>query len=245
MGVKVLEVKGVLECEVVARLNRFVVLVSVGGRRYRAYINNTGRLEEYLVRGRRAYCLENPPGRRTRYRLFAVSDAWSAALIDTQMQMRAFERAAAMGAISWLQGCRVVRRNVRLGSSLIDYLLSCPEGDLYLETKSAVLRGEKRYAMYPDCPTARGRRHIKELIEHVPRGGLGGVVFIAALPEVDAFKPYREGDPEIPVLLREALRVGVIVKAIAMHFEPAESAVYLDDPDLRVELDDSVAYHDG
>jgi len=236
MGVELMRLEGVVRCEVVRRVNRFVVEVLVGGRPFKAYINNTGRLEEYLVRGRGAYCLKTPPGRKTKYRLFAIHNSGLGAIIDTQIQMNAFERALEMGVIPWLEKCRVVRRNTRLGSSLIDYLLECPQGEFYLEVKSAVLRGEGGYAMYPDCPTTRGRRHIREITEHVSRGGLGGVVFIAALPGVSAFKPYEKGDPEIPALLKEAVKKGVLVRALAMYYDPRPSFVTLYNPDLRVEL---------
>lgn len=237
MALRLGEITGVIECRIVKRLNRFVVEILVEGFPSRAHINNTGRLKGLMVEGRKAYCLRNPRKGKTSYRLFAVSEeGGSAALIDTWMQMLFFERALTMEAIPWLNGCRILRRNARLGSSLIDYLLNCSRGVMYLEVKSAVLRGDHVYAMYPDCPTVRGRRHIKELLNHVAGGGLGAFLFIAALPEVRAFKPNSLGDPVFSTLLRKAKEAGVLLKSIGMHYDPSTSAVYLDDPELRVEL---------
>ena len=68
------DISGVVECGVVNRLNRFVVKVSLARAFARAYINNTGRLREYLVMGRKGYCVRNPPDRKTEYRLFAVEE---------------------------------------------------------------------------------------------------------------------------------------------------------------------------
>jgi len=229
-------VVGALECRILRRVNRFVVEVIAAGTVARAFINNTGRLSEYLAPGRRGFCLRNPPGRRTEYRLFAVEDSGLAALIDTQMQMKAFEEALERGLIPWLRECRVAKRNVRLGDSLIDYLLECRGCTMYLEVKSAVLRGDSRYAMYPDCPTERGRRHIRALIEHARAGGCAALLFIAALPHVETFRAYAQGDPEIPLLIRDAAGSGVLVKALAMHYDPVSSTVCLDNADLRVEL---------
>lgn len=210
--------------------------ITVAGTVARAFVNNTGRLGEYLAAGRRGFCLRNPPGRKTEYRLFAVEDLGLAALVDTQVQMRAFEEAVRRALIPWLRECRIAWRNVRLGDSLIDYLLECRGRSMYLEVKSAVLRGGSRYAMYPDCPTERGRKHLRTLIEHARAGGRAAVLFIAALPHVEAFRAYERGDPEIPRLLRDAANSGVLVKALAMHYDPAKSAVYLSSADLRVEL---------
>lgn len=190
---------------------------------HRAYLNNTGRLKDYLRRGRTAYCLRSLPGRRTRYRLVAVRDLWAAAILDARLQMRAFEEAVARGLLPWLGGCRVAGRDVRLGSSRIDYVLECPGGRVYVEVKSAVLRGSGGYAMYPDCPSVRGRRHIAGLTSLARRGERCVVAFMATLPGARAFKPHGGGDPEIPRLLRTAVSAGVEVRALAMYYDPPQA----------------------
>jgi len=224
-------------CRIIRRVNRFKVLVEVNGATVHAYINNTGRLSEFLVGNRKAYCLwRHRPG-KTRLRLFAVHDIRGlAALIDTKLQMESFEKLIEVQRIPWLRNCIRVKRNPRLGSSVLDYLLECNGEKIYVEVKSAVLRGNHKYAMYPDCPTLRGRRHIHELTTHVERGGRGLIVFIAALPGVEAFKPYGEGDPEIPVLLRKAWEKGVSIKAINIYYDPGNRQIVLANPDLPVIL---------
>jgi len=79
------------------------------------------------------------------------------ALIDNQLQMKAFEKSLEANLIPWLLGCHILKRNAKLGASRIDYLLDCNGKKVYLEVKSAVLR-EGDYAMYPDCPSDRGRK---------------------------------------------------------------------------------------
>lgn len=230
------EVHGVVECEIVRRINRFLVEVLIDGSLTLAYINNTGRLLEFMARGGKAYCLKTCGG-KTRYRLFAVDvEDNMAAIIDTRIQMRLFENAVNGGLIYWLGNCRIVKRNCKLGKSLIDYLVEQNGRFAYLEVKSAVLRDDRGYAMYPDCPTPRGRRHMMEMIEYVKKGGLGIIVFIAALPYVNAFKPNPMGDAEIPKLLLKAYEAGCILKAISMHYDGCSSSSYLDSPDIPVLL---------
>ena len=156
-------------------------------------------------------------------------------MIDTQLQMRAFERAVSLEHIPWVAGSGVMRRNVALGDSVIDYMFEAGGERVFLEVKSAVLR-DGEYATYPDCPTARGRRHIRGLTDYVRRGGRAFVIFIAALPRVSAFKPNRHADPELYGLLLDAWRAGVEVKALNIIYEPGDSAVHLVNPDLPVEL---------
>lgn len=234
-GFKLLDMSAPVKCLVVERVNRFVVEVDCAGRTRRAYLNNTGRLCQFLVSGRKGWCMLQEPGKRTDLRLFAVEEAGLAAVVDTQLQTQAFEKALEAGLVPWLEGCRMVRRNARLGTSLIDYLLERDGREVYLEVKSAVLR-EGSYAMYPDCPSERGRRHIGELTEHVRGGGEAFILFIAALPDVKAFKPNRSADPKLYELLVEAQQAGVAVKSIAMAYHPDDSSVGLQHPDLAVAL---------
>jgi len=224
-----------IRCTVVKRLNRFVALVIIDGKTAWAYVNNTGRLVGYLKNGRTAFCTVVEKPRRTKYRLFAVEDDGLGTIIDTYLQVKAFESAVELGFIPWLKGCRIIGRNVRLGKSLLDYLLKCNGESTYLEVKSAVLR-ENCYAMYPDCPSLRGRRHVDELMSYVREGGKGAIIFVAAMPGVKAFKPYRLGDPKLYERLLKAYEAGVTIKSFSIHYDPKDSTVYLDNPNLDVIL---------
>lgn len=222
-----------VECRIVNRLNRFVVQVRIGGRLYRSHTNNTGRLHQFLVEGRKGFCLIPARPGKTDYRLFAIEDEGFGAIIDTQFQMQALEKALDAGLILWLKGARIQKRNARLGNSVIDYLLERDGKGLYLEVKSAVLR-ENRHAMYPDCPTLRGRKHVKELTNYVRGGGEAIMLFIAALPGVSDFRPNRSADPELHELLAGARQAGVVLKSVGMVYRPEDSFIYLSTADLDV-----------
>lgn len=220
-------------CRIVERINRFVVKIEMGRTLSRAHINNSGRLHEFLIRGKKAFCFETPHTEKTSFRLFAVEEKNLGALIDTQIQMKAFETAQKQALIPWLHGDVLLRRNAKLGESLIDYVFENKGNPVYLEVKSAVLR-EGDFAMYPDCPTLRGQRHVEELISWVKRGGTAFLLFVAALPDVVGFTPYKTADPELFNLLEKAKNLGVKIKAMGLYFRPSDSFVCLYDPDLDV-----------
>lgn len=232
---KIVSVDNPVECIIKERINRFVVKVIVEREPHRAYIANTGRLLGYLVKGKKGFCVRTGRKGKTDCRLFAIKENGFAAIVDTQLQMRFFERALEMKLIPWLKQCEILRRNAKLGRSLIDYLLECVGDRVYLEVKSAVLR-DGRYAMYPDCPSSRGRKHIEELRDYVKEGGRGIILFIAALPEVRTFKPNKSADPEMHKLLEEAYKSGVDLKSIGMYYNPEDTIVYLFNPDLEIDL---------
>jgi sugar fermentation stimulation protein A len=232
---QILRVEHPLQCKIIERLNRFVVNVQVKGKPSRAHINNTGRLLEFLAKGKKGFCIRAPKKGKTDYRLFAVEVRNLGALIDTQFQMKALEKLVEMNFIPWLQGCRIQRRNPRLGMPILDYLLECSGQATYLEVKSAVLRDED-YALYPDCPSLRGQRHIRELSLHVKKGGRGTLLFMAALPQIKRFKPNKSADHKLCLLLRKAHASGVKVKSIALYYHPENSFIYTYNTDLEVDL---------
>ncbi len=235
-GQPLLSVPAEKRCRVIRRLNRFVVLVDTDEGPMRVHINNTGRLLDVLVPGREACCRRlRKPGKLS-MRLFAAryGAGRGCALLDTGLQEEAFAAAVERGLLPGFRGCRVARRRPRLGSSFLDFLLDCGGEAVYVETKSAVLLGPGAVAMYPDCPSERGRRHIRELIEEAGRGKRVALVFIAAFPGAKGFKPNREADPEIARLVAEARERGVQVEAIGLLYDDQSGSVALYAPRLPV-----------
>ncbi len=228
-----------LECAVLERVNRFVVRIVIDGRESLAHTNNTGRLNGYLERGVPARCIEKRGG-KTRYRLVAVSDPFIRdhryALIDTWIQMKGFEKSLEQGLLPVLTGCSVERRNPRVGESLLDYELSCKDRELYIEIKSAVQRIDRTIASYPDAPSLRGRRHLREIIGLLEKNIYAGVVFIAGIPSVDAFTPNDTIDPVIRELLKEIRKRGGLIAGISMYYDTVKEAVVLENNDLAILL---------
>ncbi len=234
--VKLLQIEDPQECRILERLNRFVVRIEVEARDYRAHITNTGRLSEFMHAGQRAFCFRTSHQGTTDFRLFAIAEQGRGALIDTWLQMAAFEVALAKRSIPWLPDCSILKRNVQLGASRIDYLLACRGGVRYLEVKSAALR-DGTYALYPDCPSERGRKHIRELTRVARAGGQAKVVFMAALPHVTAFRPNRAADPALYDALQVARSSGVDLRALGLFYHPGDGWVYLYDPELPVSFE--------
>jgi sugar fermentation stimulation protein A len=237
---ELLKLHNPIDCTIVQRLNRFVVEIAIGNGRYRAWINNTGRLNEFMVRGRSAFSLRRNSHGKTTHRLFAIGEGRWGALIDTHFQMKAVETCLRSSLLPWLRATSCFRRNAPLGDSLIDYWL--PNSQLYLEVKSAVLRGGA-FAMYPDCPSSRGRKHIRELTAHALSGGRACILFVAALPDVRAFRPDDKTDPELAGLLHDARSADVDLRSIAMVYSASESRVVLTNPDLPVDLEKRGSAH--
>jgi sugar fermentation stimulation protein A len=95
--------RGVEECVILERLNRFTVRVEIGGWERLVFLQNTGRLLEYMVRGRRGFCIPVKRLRKLSRRLFAILEDDLAAIVDTYLQARAFEEAVGQDLIPLAQ----------------------------------------------------------------------------------------------------------------------------------------------
>lgn len=68
-------------------------------------------------------------------------------------------------------------------------------------------------ALFPDAPTARGARHLRELMRAFEEGYLAYVIFLIQRNDAVSFAPNDSTDPEFGKTLREAAARGVEIKA--------------------------------
>ncbi len=160
----------VYPCKILYRVNRFVVRLEIRNVEIDAHLTNTGRLHDVLVDNRK-YLVKKINSNKLKYRLISVLDGDGYySVIDTITQNIGFTHTVEKNLIPKLKGCILIKKNPKINSSSLDFLYRCNNYNVLIETKSAVLRRESNEAMYPDCPTIRGRRHIMESINLQRRG---------------------------------------------------------------------------
>jgi sugar fermentation stimulation protein A len=209
----------------VRRDNRFRVAVRVGGERVAAHLPNSGRLTELLVAGRPCWLTEfNSPRRKTRFDLTLVAYAGRCVSVDARLPNALFAEAFASGELEPFHGYDRCQREVRLGESRLDFRLSGPAGVAWVEVKSVTLV-EDGIARFPDAPTLRGARHVRELAVAVEGGAEAAVVFVIQRPDARAFVPYDEADAAFGIALREAAEAGVGVYAWVCEVSQREIAI--------------------
>lgn len=131
--------------------------------------------------------------------------------INTMAPNRLVAEALAAGAIPELAGYPVVRREVRYGEgSRIDFLLE-GERPCFLEVKNCHLMRGGGLAEFPDCVTARGARHLRELVREVDAGNRAVMLFVIQRGDCDAFEAAADLDPAYAAGLNDAAARGVEV----------------------------------
>lgn len=201
----------------VERPNRFVVNARLEseGREVVAHLADPGRLKELLLPGARMGLRpESPsPTRKTRWTAMLVeapeADAGAWVSVNTTIPNRLVRRALEDRALVELSGWRLVRHEVPFGGSRLDFLLADPaDRKLYLEAKSVTLV-EDGVALFPDAVTARGARHLEELVRAVEDGHEAAVLFVLQRPDAHRIVAARAIDPVFSETLARAEAAGV------------------------------------
>ena len=188
-----------------SRPNRFIALVDVGGREEVCHVKNTGRCRELLLPGAQVVLsVSDNPARKTKYDLVAV---WKEGPGLVNMDSQA-PNAAAAELLPRLFPGAVIRAEQRCGLSRFDFSLETEQGVGYLEVKGCTLEREG-HAYFPDAPTERGVKHLRELTELRRQGRCAAVLFLVQMKGVHAFSPNDGTDPAFGAALREARGAGV------------------------------------
>jgi sugar fermentation stimulation protein A len=210
------------EARFVERPNRFVVYARVGGREpVAAHLPDPGRLRELLVPGRRVGLRPEAPsrGRATRWTVLLVEgpDGSGWVSVHTALPNRLVRAALEAGALPEFDGWEYAGREVPYGRSRLDFLLSDARGRRqYVEVKSVTLVHDG-LALFPDAVTARGTRHVEELIDAVERGHDAAVLFVLQRPDAGRVIAARSIDPAFSDAMERAQKAGVRVLGRRCH----------------------------
>ena len=194
----------------VRRDNRFRVAVEAEGRAVAAHLPNSGRLTELLTPGRLCWLAEFPdvPQRKTRFDLKLVQYGGVLVSVDARLPNPLVAEAVEAGQLAPFRDYDQISREVRRGGSRLDFCLSRPASTCWIEVKSVTLV-EDGTACFPDAPTLRGARHLRELTAAVKEGDQAAAVFVIQRPDARRFTPHTQADPAFAAALREAASAGV------------------------------------
>lgn len=204
-----------------ARPNRFTLVVALEGKEVRAHLPNPGRLAEVLSPGRRILLRPAPHGRKTSFTAVGADLESFLVSLDSTLPNRLFPRFLAQGALPELTGFTIAAKEPRLGRGRADFLLTRGAERLWLEVKS-VTYVEDGVALFPDAPTARGRRHLWELAGAAQAGGKAMVVFVVQRPDAVRFGPHVRVDPQFAGAFCAAVSGGVQARALVCSFDGRE-----------------------
>ena len=239
------------------RPNRFIAHILINGKEEVCHVKNTGRCRELLIPGCTVYCaVSDNPQRKTKYDLIAVEkiiesqtvfanagipsqhvkstpEAHSTLLVnmDSQAPNAAVKEwlrsgASPFGKIDFL------KPEYKYGNSRFDFYLECNSRKIFLEVKGVTLE-DNGIVLFPDAPTERGVKHVRELIRCHEEGFETYVLFVVQMERAMYFTPNRKTHPQFADALCEAKNAGVQLLAYTCKVTPDVMKI---DKELKVSL---------
>lgn len=194
------------EARFIDRPNRFIAHVELGGQTETVHVKNTGRCRELLLPNIPVVLEKSDnPNRKTKYDLIAVRKknlGWIN--IDSQAPNKVVKE--------WLtkQDFDVVIPEYSYGDSRIDFYMEKGNRKYLLEVKGCTLEIDGT-GYFPDAPTVRGVKHIRELMKAQKQGFWCGIAFVIQMNGIEEVLPNTETHPEFGEALSRAKQAGVHV----------------------------------
>ena len=190
------------------------------------HVKNTGRCKELLIEGARVFLEEaDKEGRKTKYSLIAVYKGDILVNMDSQAPNQMAAEALAEGKIEEIGEVDFLKREVNYENSRFDLFYQKGEKKGFIEVKGVTLEGNG-IAKFPDAPTERGAKHLRELIKAKEEGYEAAALFVIQMKGVQEFRPNEERDKNFTAALKEAVKAGV--KILAYDCRVQVGKVYID-----------------
>ena len=120
-----------------------------------------------------------------------------------------------------------IQMEKRYGNSRFDIYAEAGERKAFLEVKGVTLEVDGQ-ARFPDAPTQRGVKHVRELMECVREGYEAYLLLVIQMAGVQSFAPNWDTHPAFGSALQEAAQAGVQILAYDCKVKPDE--IVLDKP---------------
>ncbi len=220
-----------------SRPNRFIAYVTMNGKREKVHVKNTGRCRELLLPGASVFLEESDNLQRsTRYDLVAVKKGERMVNMDSQAPNKAVGE--------WLQkkqlfpDTTLIKPEMTFGKSRIDFYIENGEDKILMEVKGVTLE-QDGVVLFPDAPSERAVKHVRELIEAVKQGYQAYIMLVVQMSDVAYFTPNRQTHPEFADALSEAVKEGVKVIAYDCNVEVDSMTIGREIP-VRLSVLDSI-----
>ncbi len=232
----------IVQGEFLERPNRFIAHVKIDGKKTVVHVKNTGRCRELLQPGVKVFLEKSKnPERKTPFDLVTVEKVTPRGKILVNMDSQAPNKVAA----EWIRSNRerfpeitFLKPEYTFGNSRFDFYIEYRGAGktraqkarlhkMFLEVKGVTLEYDGS-ASFPDAPTERGVKHLRELTRILGTRTSAddgtpyecGVLFLVQMKGCHRFGPDEKIHPEFAGALRDARDAGVEIFVVDCKVTP-------------------------
>jgi sugar fermentation stimulation protein A len=215
-----------IEGRLIRRYKRFLADIQLPAGVITAACPNTGSMMGCCEPGSRVWLSESDSATRKYRHTWELVEVGKVVVgINTGLPNRLVAEAIGDGTIGELGGYESLRREVAFGeeASRVDLLLEQRGREAcYVEVKNVTAAADKGVALFPDCVSERGSKHLRELIRLKAKGLRPVQLYCVQRGDVNEVRPADGIDYEYGQTLREAIAAGVEVLAYRAKVTPTE-----------------------
>ena len=212
--------KNIVDGIFLKRPNRYLAHVEVAGKEVLAHVPDPGRLTGLMLAGRKVRLVHQPSEKRkTDYTLVLVRHGSIWVSVFPVFANALIQGALLERTLPFLQGYSEFASEVKVRNSRFDFRLGFPVNPAYVEVKSVSLV-EQGQGKFPDAPTERGVKHVKELTEFCSIGYRAAVVFVSQRSDTRSITCNDDIDPVFGEVLRKARGEGVEIYGMNCKVTP-------------------------
>ena len=202
----------ILKGKFISRPNRFIAHIEINGKVEICHVKNTGRCKELLIPNATVFVQENNnPKRKTKFSLISVIKEKRIINMDSQVPNRIVHEWLLKGNL--LKDITLIKPETKYNNSRFDFYIETKNKKAFIEVKGVTLENQG-IVKFPDAPTERGLKHVKELCDCKKEGYDAYIIFVVQMKNVLHFEPNVETHKEFAEALKEAQKQGVNIIAV-------------------------------
>lgn len=200
-----------IKTKFIKRYKRFFVDVLLNKKILTAHCPNSGSMMGLLNEGENAWISESKnTERKLKYTLEILEHKKQKVGVNTHLTNKIVEEALINKNINDLEKFDQVQREVKFNNNTrFDFFVSNKKERAFIEVKNVTLKREIDCAEFPDAPTARGQKHLLELISAKKKGYQAFLIFLIQREDCNSFKISKDIDKKYYENFIEAKKKGV------------------------------------
>jgi len=200
--------KTLLQGTLIKRYKRFFIDINYKNKSITAHCPNSGSMMGMLKKGNKVYFSKSDnPKRKLRYTAEIIKVKKNLVGINTHFTNKIVKEALELKKIKELAEFNNIKPEVKFSENTrFDFLISNNKKKCFLEVKNVTLSREIKVAEFPDSITARGTKHLKQLIAATKKGFVSYILYLIQREDCGSFKIAKDIDAEYKITFNEALK---------------------------------------
>ena len=195
----------------IKRYKRFFVDINYKNKIITAHCPNSGSMMGLLNKGNKTWFSRSiNPKRKLKFTLEIIKSGENLVGVNTFLTNKLVLEALNLKKIKSLIQFNNIKTEASFSNNTrFDFLISNNKEKCFLEVKNVTLVRNKKIAEFPDAITARGTKHLNQLINAKQKGFQSYILYLIQREDCSSFKIADDIDKEYKIAFDKAKKTGV------------------------------------